>query len=270
MSKKIPSSEEQNQTEALYPDLFHQIDPATVPRHVAIIMDGNGRWASARAFPRIMGHKEGVRSVDEVVACAREVGVRVLTLYAFSVENWQRPRTEVRALMGILKEYIKRKVQVMQRNEIRFRAIGRTSDLPPDVQDLLRWAETETQSNQRMTLNLALSYGGRAEIVDAVRSLMKDFAEHKIRVDEIDEALLSARMYTTGNPDPDMIIRTSGELRISNFLTWQSVYTELYFTPILWPDFKRKEFLEAILNYQKRERRFGLTGEQVKGEEDAS
>ncbi|NOY54276.1 MAG: isoprenyl transferase [Deltaproteobacteria bacterium] len=264
MNKNLPPAEECNETAKLYPELFRQIDPAALPYHVAIIMDGNGRWAGARSIPRIMGHKEGVRSVDEVVACARETGVRVLTLYAFSVENWQRPRTEVRALMGILKEYIKRKVRVMQENGIRFQAIGRIHDLPENIQELLHWAERETSANQVMTLNLALSYGGRAEILDAVRSLAQDVADGRIRPSEIDEAVLSSRMYTRDCPDPDLIIRTSGEQRISNFLTWQSVYTELYFTPILWPDFKRKAFLEALLDYRTRERRYGMTGEQVK------
>jgi len=270
MNKDLPPTGECNETAKRYPDLFHQIDPAALPYHVAIIMDGNGRWAGARSFPRIMGHKEGVRSVDEVVACARETGVRVLTLYAFSAENWQRPRAEVRALMGILKEYIKKKVRVMQEKGIRFRAIGRIRDLPENIQELLHWAERETGANQQMTLNLALSYGGRAEIIDAVQSLAQEVADGRIRPEEIDEAVLSARMYTRDCPDPDLIIRTSGELRVSNFLTWQSVYTELYFTSILWPDFKRKEFLEALLDYQKRERRYGMTGEQVKGKEDAS
>jgi len=210
--------------------------------------------------------------VDEVVACAREVGVSVLTLYAFSMENWRRPQLEIRALMGLLKAYIVKKLPEMQRNQIRFRAVGRISDLPEEVQGCLRRAEEETVRNQGLTMNLALSYGGRTEIVDAVRALSRDLLDGKIRPSQIDETRLSERMYTAGLPDPDLMIRTSGEQRISNFLTWQSVYTELYFTTTLWPDFKRKEFLEALLDFQKRERRFGLTGDQrktAKGKEDA-
>lgn len=205
-----------------------------------------------------------MRSVDEVVACAREVGVRVLTLYAFSVENWKRPKLEIRALMGLLKEYIKTKLAVMQRNNIRFNPIGRIHDLPEDVRNFLKRAAEETEGNSGLTLNLALSYGGRAEIVDAVRSILSDLAENRIEAADVDEAMISAHMYTRKLPDPDMIIRTSGEHRISNFLTWQSVYSEFYFTPVLWPDFKRKEFLEAVIDFQKRERRFGLTGQQLR------
>lgn len=253
-------------------DLYRRIDLSRVPAHIAIIMDGNGRWATARAIPRIAGHREGVHSVDEVVTCAREIGVKILTLYAFSMENWQRPRGEIQALMFLLKEYIQRKLKTMKKNHIRFQCMGRIRDLPEDVQPLLRRAEEETRENDGLLLNLALSYGGRAELVDAVRSMLHDFSENKIRIDQVDESLISSYLYTAGLPDPDMMIRTSGEKRVSNFLTWQSVYTELYFTPTLWPDFKRKELLEAVLNYQRRERRFGLTGEQVrtvKGRKDA-
>ena len=238
--------------------------PEGVPRHVAIIMDGNGRWAKRRGIPRVEGHREGVRSVDEVVACAREIGVEVLTLYAFSVENWRRPRSEVQALMFLLRQFIQKKIDVMKENGIRFRAVGRLGDLPPDVRPWLRRAEEETAENRGMQLLLALSYGGRAEIVDAVRSLCADAAAGRIRPEEVDEALVASRLYTAGVPDPDLIIRTSGEQRTSNFLLWQSAYTELYFTPTLWPDFKRAEFLDAVRDYQRRERRFGRTGEQVR------
>ncbi len=264
MGKDIPVAEEMNQSQARYPELFGRIDPAAVPRHVGIIMDGNGRWASRRAFPRIRGHREGVHSVDEVVACAREVGVRVLTLYAFSVENWRRPKMEIQALMSLLREYIVKKLPVMHQHGIRFKTIGRTEDLSPNTRKLLRRAEQETAGYGGLVLNLALSYGGRTEIVDAVRSLVRDAADGKLHPDHVDEALLSARMYTAGLPDPDLIIRTSGEHRTSNFLLWQAAYTELYFTPTFWPDFKRREFLEAILDFQGRERRFGLIGEQLK------
>ncbi len=264
MEKDIPVAEEINQSEALYPDLFRRIDPAAVPAHVGVIMDGNGRWANRRAFPRIRGHREGVHSVDEVVASAREVGVRVLTLYAFSMENWRRPKMEIQALMSLLREYIVKKLPVMHQHGIRFRTIGRAGDLPLNTRKLLRKAEQETAAYDGLVLNLALSYGGRTEIVDAVRSLVQDAADGKIGPEQVDEALLSARMYTADVPDPDLIIRTSGEHRTSNFLLWQSAYTELYFTPTFWPDFKRREFLEAIVDFQGRERRFGLTGKQLK------
>jgi undecaprenyl diphosphate synthase len=262
MRKVIPALPMQNSTE--YDDLLKKVDLSAVPRHVAIIMDGNGRWAEARAYSRIRGHREGVHSVDEVVTCASEIGVKVLTLYAFSVENWQRPRSEVRALMFLLKEFIQKKISVMKKNNIRFKAIGRIQDLSDDVQALLRHAAEETRKNDGLVLNLALSYGGRTEIVDAVRAILRDYSEHAISFDQVDEALITSHLYTVGLPDPDMVIRTSGEKRISNFLTWQSVYAELYFTPTLWPDFKRKEFLKAVIDYQGRERRFGLTGEQVR------
>ncbi len=262
MSKELTTIDSRDRTE--FADLYQQIDSASIPHHVAIIMDGNGRWAKGRAIPRIQGHREGVRSVDEVVSCAREIGVKMLTLYAFSKENWHRPKAEINALMFLLKEFILKKITVMQENNIRFRAIGRIQDLAPDVQKLLRRGIDETVENDGLSLNLALSYGGRTEIVDAVRSIIRDFSENKIQIDQVDEALISSRMYTVGMPDPDIIIRTSGEQRTSNFLTWQSVYSEYYFTPVLWPDFKRREFLEAIVDFQKRERRFGLTGEQVR------
>ncbi|MDX1763171.1 MAG: isoprenyl transferase [bacterium] len=264
MNKQTPPTKERNETGKAYSQLLAEIDLSRLPRHVAIIMDGNGRWANVRRFPRIQGHREGVRSVDDVVACARELGIPVLTLYAFSVENWNRPQVEIRALMALLKEYIKAKIAVMQENNIRFNTIGRIDDLPGEIQKLVRDTMEATKGNGGLVLNLALSYGGRAEIVDAVRAIVKESAAKGTGPEVVDEALISAHMYSPGLPDPDMIIRTSGEHRISNFLTWQSVYSEFYFTPLLWPDFKRKEFLEAIIDFQKRERRFGLTGEQVR------
>jgi undecaprenyl diphosphate synthase len=270
MRKVIPAVGIQNGTES--DDLLKKVDFSIVPRHVAIIMDGNGRWAEARAYSRIRGHREGVHSVDEVVSCASEVGVEILTLYAFSVENWQRPRSEIRALMFLLKEFIQKKISVMQKNDIRFKVIGRIQDLSEDVRALLKRAEEDTRENHGLVLNLALSYGGRTEIVDAVRSILREFSENAIPLDQVDEALITSHLYTADMPDPDLLIRTSGEKRISNFLTWQSAYAELYFTPTLWPDFKRGEFLKAIIDYQSRERRFGLTGDQVrtvKGKDDA-
>ncbi|OIP62210.1 MAG: isoprenyl transferase [Nitrospirae bacterium CG_4_9_14_3_um_filter_53_35] len=270
MNREVSTIGEKSRAEDF--DLLQQIDLSAVPKHVAIIMDGNGRWARARSVPRIEGHRAGVKAVDEVVTCAREIGIKVLTLYAFSMENWQRPKEEIRALMYLLKEYILRKISVMKANHIRFMTIGRIQELPKDVQPLLKRAEEETRENHGLILNLALSYGGRAEIVDAIRSILQDFSENRIRIDQVDEALVASRLYTAGLPDPDIMIRTSGEQRISNFLSWQSVYTELYFTPIWWPDFRRRAFLEAMIDFQRRERRFGLTGEQVKtikGKEDA-
>ncbi|MDX1765220.1 MAG: isoprenyl transferase [bacterium] len=264
MNKQTPTTEEKNETGKGYAELFARIDRSALPRHVAIIMDGNGRWANARRIPRIQGHREGVRSVDDVVACARELGIPVLTLYAFSMENWKRPQAEIRALMALLKEYIKAKVSVMQENNIRFNTIGRIHDLPREIQKLVKETMAATSGNSGLVLNLALSYGGRAEIVDAVQAIVKGFAEKRIMPGDVDEALVTAHMYSPHLPDPDIIIRTSGEHRISNFLTWQSVYSEFYFTPLLWPDFKRKEFLEAVIDFQKRERRFGLTGEQIR------
>lgn len=270
MNREASTIEKKSRTDNS--DLIQQIDFSAIPKHVAIIMDGNGRWARARSIPRIQGHRAGVKAVDEVVTCAREIGIKVLTLYAFSMENWQRPKEEIRSLMYLLKEYIIKKIKVMKQKNIRFMAIGRIEELPKDIQSLLKQAEDETRQNDGLILNLALSYGGRTEIVDAVRSILKDLSGEKIRIDQVDEALISSRMYTAELPDPDIMIRTSGEQRISNFLPWQSVYTELYFSPIWWPDFRRTEFLEAIINFQKRERRFGLTGEQIKtnkGKEDA-
>ena len=240
-----PGSEEER--------LLREIDPARLPRHVAIIMDGNGRWARGRRLPRVAGHRAGIEAVRDTVESSAQLGLEVLTLYAFSLENWKRPRTEVDTLMGLLQEYLRKELQTLAKNDIRFRVIGRMADLAEGVQDELRTAIDGTAGNRGMVFNIALSYGGRAEMVDACRALLRD----GLRPEEVDEAALSQRLYTAGLPDPDLLIRTSGEMRVSNFLLWQIAYAEIWVTPTLWPDFRRRHLLEAILDYQRRERRFG-------------
>jgi undecaprenyl diphosphate synthase len=226
-------------------------------------MDGNGRWARARNLSRIQGHRTGKDSVREVVETAREIGVEYLTLYAFSSENWQRPRREVEALMRLLRRYLRTEVAKMMRHGIRLKAIGNLRKLPRDVLHDMRAVEEQTKSNDRMTVQLAVSYGGREEIVRAARHLARRVRDGHMDVSDIDEAAFEAALMTDGVPDPDLLIRTSGEMRISNFLLWQIAYTELYVTPTLWPDFRRAEFLEAIAYFGRRHRRFGKTAEQV-------
>ena len=226
-------------------------------------MDGNGRWAQARHLSRLQGHRRGKDSVREVVETAREIGVKWLTLYAFSSENWERPRREVEALMRLLKRYLRSEVEKMMRNDIRLRAIGNVRKLPADVVEELRAVEQRTKDNRGMTVQLAVSYGGREEIVRAARKLARQAADGKLDPADIDDAVFESALMTAGAPDPDLLIRTSGEMRISNFLLWQIAYTELYVTPILWPDFHRNEFLEAIDYFNRRERRFGKTSEQI-------
>src|SRR5580698_1313471 len=232
------------------------IDPARLPAHIAIIMDGNGRWARRRGLPRVAGHKAGIQPVRVTVESCAQLGLRALTLYAFSVENWKRPRAEVETLWRLLRLYLRSELPVMLRNDIRFTAIGRLDALPRFVRDELEEVIASTAANHGLQLNLAINYGGRAELVDAVKALVADAVE-------IDEAAISARLYTAGMPDPDLLIRTSGEMRVSNFLLWQIAYAELYVTETLWPDFSRTELLRAILDYQKRDRRFGGIREVV-------
>lgn len=234
--------------------LARAIDPAHLPAHIAIIMDGNGRWARHRNLPRVAGHKAGVQSVRSAVETCAQLGVRVLTLYAFSVENWKRPRAEVETLWRLLRIYLRSELSLMMRHDIRFSAMGRLEELPAFVRLELDEVIRRTSGNRGLVLNLAINYGGRAEIVDAVKALIAEGGP-------IDEAAISRRLYTAGLPDPDLLIRTSGEMRVSNFLLWQIAYAELYVTGTLWPDFKRTELLEAILDYQKRDRRFGGLGE---------
>ncbi len=247
---------------------MEEIDKEKLPNHIAIIMDGNGRWAKKKSLNRISGHLKGVDAVREIVTACRELGVKILTLYAFSIENWKRPKDEVMALMTLLKEYLRKERGEMVRNNIRLCAIGRVEDLPPDVQETLRETIKETEACDGMILNLALSYGGRSEILHAVQGILSDFQKKEIKPEEITFQRFSQYLWTRGIPDPDLLIRTSGEFRISNFLLWQIAYTELYVTETLWPDFDREELVKAIGDYQSRERRFGMTSEQLNGMEE--
>jgi len=235
-----------------------------LPRHVAIIMDGNGRWAALRSLPRVAGHHEGIKSVREVVTSCRELGIENLTIYAFSTENWRRPIFEVQELMMLLELYLKRELPTLMEQEIRLTTIGRTDQLPSTVTKWIRRVERETEHHRGMTLTLALSYSGRSELVDAVRRLIVDVQEGRIDPAKIDEEVVGRSLDTRGIGDPDLVIRTSGEYRISNFLLWQVAYSELYFTKTLWPDFRRRDLFLAFLDYQRRERRFGRTGEQLR------
>jgi len=237
--------------------------PPSLPRHVAIIMDGNGRWAKLRGLPRIEGHRMGVRAVRAVVECARELRVPCLTLYAFSLENWGRPEPEVLALMTLLKEFLVSELSLLLTHRIRLHVIGDTSSLPFAVRQVLDRTVTATAGNTEMILTLGLSYAGRNEIVRAARRLAAEASEGRIAPEEITEEIFSSRLDTSGIPDPDLVIRTSGELRISNFLLWQSAYAEFAFTDVLWPDFGKAEFLQALEEYSRRHRRFGLTGDQA-------
>lgn len=242
--------------------LFSLLDRSNIPRHIAIIMDGNGRWAEHKHLPRIAGHRAGIRSVREVVTLCRELGVSALTIYAFSVENWRRPQREINELMILLNEYLQKELLTLMENQIRFQTIGYVERLPSSVVQWIRKVEKETHDNDNMVLNIALSYGGRNEILDAVRHILEDVDAGKLLSEDLSEPLFSKYLYTKNLPDPDLMIRTSGEARISNFLLWQLAYTELYFTPTLWPDFRRRDLLLAVLDYQRRERRFGLVPER--------
>ena len=242
---------------------MERLNPDKLPQHVAIIMDGNGRWAKKRNLNRIAGHQKGIESVREVIRTSRELGIKWLTLYAFSEENWRRPKYEIDTLMDLLNRYLKSELKEMLDNGIRLACIGQTEKLPQEVQRTLWQTIEKTAHNKQMTLILALSYGGRQEIVQAVKNMLEDIAEGKLTVKQITEERLSRYLYTANIPCPDLLIRTSGECRISNFLLWQIAYTEIFITPTLWPDFRRERYLEALLDYQKRERRFGYTGEQI-------
>lgn len=238
-------------------------DIASIPGHIAIIMDGNGRWARERGLPRVMGHKAGARTVQETVRAAREVGVGVLTLYAFSTENWQRPLQEVETLMGLLKAYLQNELDKLLQQDIRLCCLGEMEKLPKDVRQVLDEVIARTAGARGMTLNLALSYGSRNELVRAMQRLASKCVAGELAVRDITEELVSQHLDTAGLPDPDLIIRTGGECRLSNFLLWQASYAEIYVTETMWPDFSKEAFLAAIDNFQQRQRRFGRTGEQT-------
>ena len=233
--------------------LAHQVNFDQLPSHVAIIMDGNGRWAAQRHLPRVEGHRAGIDSVRDVVESSARLGIDVLTLYAFSLENWKRPRAEVNTLMMLLKRYIRLELGTLNKNNIQFRVIGRTEDLAPDVQHELEIGIRQTANNTGMQFNIALNYSGRAEIVDAARRAIAS----GMAADDLDERRFGEFLYTSGQPDPDLLIRTSGEMRVSNFLLWQIAYAEIWVTETLWPDFRRRHLLEAVIAYQKRDRRYG-------------
>ncbi|MFL9845994.1 isoprenyl transferase [Flavobacterium rhizosphaerae] len=240
------------------------INTASLPRHLAIIMDGNGRWAKQQGMLRIFGHENGVTSVRTVVEECARLGIEFLTLYAFSTENWSRPQLEVKTLMGLLIKTLKKELKTFQKNNIRLNAIGNTDMLPDNVKQELFHVIQQTQNNSKMTLTLALSYGSREEITAAVKAISQQVQENGLAIQDINEALIDRHLYTNGLPDVDLVIRTSGEQRISNFLLWQIAYAEFFFTDVLWPDFREKDLHEAIACYQKRERRFGKTSEQIK------
>jgi undecaprenyl diphosphate synthase len=238
-------------------EILERIDPDRMPRHVAIIMDGNGRWAKARSLPRVEGHRAGIRSVRETVETAARLGFEVITLYAFSTENWKRPRHEVLTLMGLLKEYINRELDNLRANNLRFRPIGRTDQLDPSVQNALQRAVDGTAECTGTLVQIALNYSGRQELTDMICAGVTEAVAGTLTPDDIDEAWIDAHLATAGCPDPDLLIRTSGEQRISNFLLWQVAYAEIYFCPVLWPDFTKADLLSAVLEFQQRERRFG-------------
>jgi undecaprenyl diphosphate synthase len=246
-------------------DLKQSLNPDNIPQHVAIIMDGNGRWAQQHGRDRISGHREGVDSVREIVECCGEIGVKYLTLYAFSTENWNRPREEVDALMELLVATISLETPNLCKKGVRLAAIGDLESLPPSCRSELQESIDKTAGNDRVTLILALSYSSKWEITEAVKKIVGKVKEGNIREIEISAEIVSAHLSTARFPDPELMIRTSGEHRISNFMLWQLAYAEFYFTEILWPDFRREEFFKAILAYQNRERRFGLTSEQLAG-----
>jgi len=244
---------------------MHRLKPDRLPRHLAVIMDGNGRWAKQRMLQRIVGHQRGVETVRMIVEECSRLGIGYLTLFAFSSENWLRPKTEVQALMALLKKYIRSEVPRMMQNNIRFAVIGNRHELPPAVNREIDEAIAHTSANSGMQLTLALSYGSRQEIMSAMARVAADAASGKIDPAKVDEEVFSGYLFTSGIPDPDLLIRTSGEMRISNFLLWQLAYTELYFTDVNWPEFDSSQLHKALRDYQDRERRFGLTSDQLKG-----
>lgn len=242
-----------------------ELDMNKLPAHVVIIMDGNGRWAKNKNLDRIRGHQEGMKAASSVVEAAKDLGISYVTLYAFSVQNWQRPKDEVVALMNLLNDYLRKEGDKLIEQDIKLKAIGRLDDLPGTTLDTLNDIIERTRSCKSMTLTLALSYGGREEILDAVKKLVASGLKD---VDSIDQDCFSGYLYSSDLPDPDLLIRTSGEMRLSNFMLWQLAYTEIYVTRTLWPNFRKRHLVKALLEYQKRERRYGLTGEQIKEKVD--
>lgn len=243
---------------------MQKLDPEKLPGHLAIIMDGNGRWAQERMLKRIVGHRKGVETVRTIVEESSRLGIKFLTLFAFSSENWLRPKAEVRSLMALLKGYLAKETSRMMANNIRFSVVGDRADLPEDVNKAVADAIEKTAQNSGMVLTLALSYGSRQEITSGIRTLADDLLAGRISREQISETLISSYLYTRDIPDPDLLIRTSGEMRISNFLLWQIAYAELYFTDVNWPDFNKDEFYRALAAYQARERRYGLISDQVR------
>jgi undecaprenyl diphosphate synthase len=245
-------------------DLLNTIDTTNLPKHLAIIMDGNGRWAKQKGLLRAFGHESGTKSVKKIIEASAKLGIEYLTLYAFSTENWNRPKLEVETLMRVLINSLKKELITLQKNNIKLNAIGNLEKLPKSAQKELLDVINKTKDNTQMTLTLALSYGSREELVSAVKNICSKVKNNIISIDTIDDSIINEHLYTQNLPDVDLLIRTSGEHRISNFLLWQIAYAELYFTDILWPDFKEQDLYEAIISYQKRERRFGKTSEQIK------
>ncbi|MEO8237822.1 MAG: isoprenyl transferase [Flavobacterium sp.] len=245
-------------------NLLESIDTTNLPKHLAIIMDGNGRWAKKQGFLRAFGHENGTKSVKETIKNCAKLGIEYLTLYAFSTENWNRPKLEVDALMKILINSLRKELTTLQENNIKLNAIGNLEKLPKSAQKELMDVIEKTKNNTRLTLTLALSYGSREELVNAIKIISNKVKNNIISIDSLDDSIINEHLYTQNLPDVDLLIRTSGEHRISNFLLWQIAYAELYFTDVLWPDFKEQDLYEAIISYQKRERRFGKTSEQIK------
>ena len=244
-------------------DKKSRINPNNVPNHVAVIMDGNGRWAKGKGMNRVFGHRNALTAVRETIEAAAELGTKAITLYAFSTENWNRPKSEVKALMALLINSLNKELKTFQKNSVKVNAIGDIQSLPENAQRTLNSVIGKTQNNQQIVLTLALSYGAREEIVNTIKNISKKVVNNELNIEEIDEKIINNHLYTFNLPDVDLMIRTSGEQRISNFLLWQMAYAELYFTDILWPDFRREHFYDAIIEYQNRERRFGKTSEQI-------
>jgi len=243
--------------------LLGKVNLTQIPQHIAIIMDGNGRWAKKNSLPRIQGHWEGVKSVDRIVSLSRKLGIQALTLYSFSDENWNRPPIEINALMKILDHYLNKELDRMKSENIRFNTIGQIEELPKEIQKIITHAINFTKNCNGMTLTLALSYGGRQEILNAVQQIVVKVVSGELRIDDINYSVFENYLHTNTLPDLDLLIRTSGEMRISNFLLYQIAYTELYYTKVLWPEFKENDLLHAIIDFQGRERRFGMTHEQI-------